>query len=168
MLHKIHWSVDSGLGPTPKAFSWKISSPSSKSRSATKYLKKSGFFYKCKLVIWKVTNLPIKDVDLMPNAEEYASSNFSCLNIRLFSISHAELFSSFESMFFGTLPIDEKKNFANNFLSEVKKCRIWIFAFWHFPPIFVLLKLTCLVTLFDRKLQVLKNSSKWTIFGIFK
>ena len=32
------------------------------------------------------------------------------------------------------------------------KCLIWIFAFWHFPPIFVLLKLTCLVTLFDRKL----------------
>ena len=99
LLHKIHWSVDSGLGPTPKAFSWKISSPSSKSRSATKYLKKVDFFYKCQLVIWKVTNLPIKDVDLMPNAEEYASSNFSCLNIRLFSISHAELFSSFESMF---------------------------------------------------------------------
>ena len=32
------------------------------------------------------------------------------------------------------------------------KCRIWVFQFWHFPPIFVLLKLTCLVTLFDRKL----------------
>ena len=41
------------------------------------------------------------------------------------------------------------------------------FEFWHFPPIFVLLKLTCLVTLFDRKLQVFKNSPKWTIFGIF-
>ena len=39
------------------------------------------------------------------------------------------------------------------------KCLIWIFQFWHFPPIFVLLKLTCLVTLFD--------SLKWTIFGIF-
>ena len=26
------------------------------------------------------------------------------------------------------------------------------FEFWHFPPIFDLLKLTCLVTLFDRKL----------------
>ena len=39
--------------------------------------------------------------------------------------------------------------------------------FWHFPSIFVLLKLTCLVTLFDRKLQVFKNSTKWTIFGIF-
>ena len=37
----------------------------------------------------------------------------------------------------------------------------------HFPPIFVLLKLTCLVTLFDCKLQVFKNSPKWTIFGIF-
>ena len=42
------------------------------------------------------------------------------------------------------------------------------FEFWHFPPIFVLLKLTCLVTLFDRKIQVFKNSPKWTIFGIFK
>ena len=40
------------------------------------------------------------------------------------------------------------------------------FQFWHFPPIFVLWKLPCLVTLFDRKLQVLKNSPKWTIFGI--
>ena len=39
--------------------------------------------------------------------------------------------------------------------------------FWHFPPIFVLLNLTRLVTLFDRKLQVFKNSPKWTIFGIF-
>ena len=29
--------------------------------------------------------------------------------------------------------------------------------FWHFPPIFVMLKLTCLVTLFDRKLQFLKK-----------
>ena len=41
------------------------------------------------------------------------------------------------------------------------------FEFWHFPPIFVLLKLTFLVTLFDRKLQVFKNSPKWIIFGIF-
>ena len=32
------------------------------------------------------------------------------------------------------------------------KCRFLILAFWHFPPIFVLLKLICLVTLFDRKL----------------
>ena len=47
------------------------------------------------------------------------------------------------------------------------KCRIWILEFWHFPPIFVLLKLTCLVSLFDSKLQVFKNSPKWTIFGIF-
>ena len=36
-----------------------------------------------------------------------------------------------------------------------------------FYQFFVLLKLTCLVTLFDRKLQVFKNSSKWTIFGTF-
>ena len=30
-----------------------------------------------------------------------------------------------------------------------------------------MLKLTCLVTLFDNKFQVFKNSSKLTIFGIF-
>ena len=41
------------------------------------------------------------------------------------------------------------------------------FEFWHNSPIFVLLKLTCLVTLFDRKLRVFKNSPKRTIFGIF-
>ena len=32
------------------------------------------------------------------------------------------------------------------------KCSILIFEFWHFPPMFDLLKLACLVTLFDRKL----------------
>ena len=47
------------------------------------------------------------------------------------------------------------------------KCIIWIFEFCHFSPIFVLLKLTCLVTLIDCKLQVFKNSPKCTIFGIF-
>ena len=41
------------------------------------------------------------------------------------------------------------------------------FEFWHFPPIFFLLKVTCLVSLFERKLQVFKNSPKCTIFGIF-
>ena len=34
------------------------------------------------------------------------------------------------------------------------------FQVWHFPPIFVLLKLTCLVTLFDSNLEVFKNSPK--------
>ena len=38
------------------------------------------------------------------------------------------------------------------------KCRIW---FLNFPPIFVLLKLACLVTLFDRKLQVFRNLPNW-------
>ena len=47
------------------------------------------------------------------------------------------------------------------------KCRIWSFEFWHFPPIFVLLNLTCLVTLFDRKLQVQKLAKNWPIFGNF-
>ena len=47
------------------------------------------------------------------------------------------------------------------------KCRIKIYQFWHFPSIFVLLIVTCLVTLFDRKLQVINNSPNWSILGIF-
>ena len=49
-------------------------------------------------------------------------------------------------------------------LLKMSHLNFWI---WHFPPIFVFLKLTCLVTLLDRKLQVFKNSPNWTIFGIF-
>ena len=50
-----------------------------------------------------------------------------------------------------------------NFASEAS------YVYWDFPSIFVLLKLTCLVTLFDHKLQVFKNLQnlqKLTIFGI--
>ena len=36
-----------------------------------------------------------------------------------------------------------------------------------FSSNFVLLKVTCLVTLFDRKHELFKNSPNWTIFGIF-
>ena len=67
-------------------------------------------------------------------------------------------FTKFKLDFFCTL---------STLFENYSKCRIWILAFWHFSPIFVLLKLTCLVTLFDPKLQVFKNSPKWTIFGIF-
>ena len=47
------------------------------------------------------------------------------------------------------------------------KCRIRIFNFKSFSPIFVLLKLTCLVTLFDRKFQVLKTQLFFCIFNTF-
>ena len=43
------------------------------------------------------------------------------------------------------------KSLDNTVFDNHPKCRIWIFEFWHFPPIFVHIKLTCLVTLFDRK-----------------
>ena len=49
-----------------------------------------------------------------------------------------------------------------HFTLHISHLNVW---FWHFPPIFVLLKLACLVTLFDRKLQVFKNSPKWTILA---
>ena len=42
------------------------------------------------------------------------------------------------------------------------------FNFWHFPSILALLKVICLVTLFDSKFQVFKNSPKWTHFGHFQ
>ena len=48
-------------------------------------------------------------------------------------------------------------------VENYSKCLIGIF--WHFPPIFVPLKLTCRVTLFDRKYQVFKNSPN-RLFGI--
>jgi len=38
---------------------------------------------------------------------------------------------------------------------------------WHLSPFFVKLEMSCLVTLFDCKLQVFQNSPKWTIFDIF-
>ena len=39
-------------------------------------------------------------------------------------------------------------------------------AFWHFPPIFVLSKLTRLVTLFDRKLHLFKSSPNWAFLAV--
>ena len=54
------------------------------------------------------------------------------------------------------------KRFDDSTLFENhSKCRISIFQFWHFLPIFVLLKLTCLVALFDPKLQFFRNSPKF-------
>ena len=47
------------------------------------------------------------------------------------------------------------------------KCRTWFFPFLLFPLIFVLLKVTRLETLFDRKHKACKNSSKLTIFWHF-
>ena len=42
------------------------------------------------------------------------------------------------------------------------ECSILIFQLWHFPPIFVFSKMTCLVTLFGQKLQIFKKSPKRT------
>ena len=45
----------------------------------------------------------------------------------------------------------------NTLFEKDSKCRIWI---WHFPSICGLLKLTCLVTLIDRKLQFCNSKCK--------
>ena len=55
----------------------------------------------------------------------------------------------------------------SHYLKITQNVALELFNSWHFPSIFVLRKVTCLVTLSDRKLQVFKNSSKLTIFGIF-
>ena len=47
---------------------------------------------------------------------------------------------------------------TTNCLKIVQNVAFEFFEFWHFPPIFVLFQLTCLVTLFDRKLKFFKNS----------
>ena len=61
------------------------------------------------------------------------------------------------------------QNVSFNIASEASYVYIKVshFEFWHFSLIFVVLKVTCLVTLFSRKLQVFKKSPKLTIFGIF-
>ena len=56
--------------------------------------------------------------------------------------------------------------FFNELLSAQNVVFVFL-EFRHFPSIFDLLKFICLVTLFDCKLQVFKNSPKLTIFGIF-
>ena len=48
----------------------------------------------------------------------------------------------------GTFCIGEHNLEKCTLFENYSKCLIWILAFWHFPPFFVLLKLTCLVTLF--------------------
>ena len=40
---------------------------------------------------------------------------------------------------------------------------IWIFQFWHFSAIFAFLKMTCLVTLFDRIFRFSETRQKWTM-----
>ena len=42
-----------------------------------------------------------------------------------------------------------------------------LFGFWHFPPILVELKLTCLVTLFDRKVSGFQKLAKLNHFLAF-
>ena len=42
-----------------------------------------------------------------------------------------------------------------------------VFEFWHFPPIFVLLKVTCLVTLFDRAILMFQKLIKIDNFWHF-
>ena len=54
--------------------------------------------------------------------------------------------------------MEEGQNLGLLHLHCLKITQNVAFEFWHFPPIFVLLKLIGLVTLFDRKLQLFKNS----------
>ena len=80
------------------------------------------------------------------------------------------------------ISISKKANFHKNVIYDgfsgliphthivwklLKMSHLNFFNFCLFHQFLVLLKLTCLVTLFVRKLQVFKNSPKWTIFGIF-
>ena len=50
------------------------------------------------------------------------------------------------------------KYYHHTVFKNSQKYRISVFQFWPFPPILFLLKLTCLVTLLDRKLQILNET----------
>ena len=63
-----------------------------------------------------------------------------------------------------TEPEIRKKDMSSHWLKIPQNIA---FEFWHFPPILVLLKLTCLETLFERQLQVFKNLTKMDIFWHF-
>ena len=67
----------------------------------------------------------------------------------------------------GKIEALEKVNINAHCLKITQNVTFEFFNFGIFHQFLSYLKLTCLVTLFDRKLQVFKNSPKWTIFGIF-
>ena len=97
---------------------------------------------------------------LMNLPHENYSVNFFPLNYAFspIFIVHSFLNSTIFSCLITTLPFCNVLNFHAK-IETIPQClkitqnyRIWIFEFWHFLPIFDLFKLTCLVTLFDRKL----------------
>ena len=65
-----------------------------------------------------------------------------------------------------TPPTIKLTTFLDSFVYEFWNGKV-VIIWRRFPPIFAILKLTCLVTLFDRNLQLFKNSLKWIIFDIF-
>ena len=64
-------------------------------------------------------------------------------------------------------PATAKVSLCSKLLENDSKCRISNFQIWHFSPIFVLFRVTCLVTLFDRKHQVFKKSPKLPFLAFF-
>ena len=93
------------------------------------------------------------------------------LSIKLVKISHSISFVSWARLHmykcFHNLLWRQKQKQQHTVFENHQKCRIWVFQFWLFPPIFVLLNVTCLVILFDRKVLLFKNSPKLTILGFF-
>ena len=66
------------------------------------------------------------------------------------------------------LKISGKFTFCTVFENHQKRSHLTFSSMsCHFPPIFVLFKVICLVTLFATSLKFFKNSPKWTIFVIF-
>ena len=91
--------------------------------------------------------------------------NFSFLRLTLFAFGFQEIIPNFrwpepQSHILGPFKIGPTKITLFEYYS---KCLIGI-SFWHFPPISVLIKLTCLVTLFDCKFWVFKIDHCWWIF----
>ena len=72
--------------------------------------------------------------------------------------------SKFDCFLFSTVLKNQSKSLTQ--FCYTQNVAFWMFQLRHFPPIFVLLKVTCLVTLFDCKLQI-KNRQNGTFWAFF-
>ena len=88
---------------------------------------------------------------IKPNFLWVLNNNFiSCIFFDTTSKNEFIYYSKIPKLWWIFFFINSWKIFWNS-VKNHPKFHIWIFQFWHFPQIFVQWKVTCLVTLFDRK-----------------
>ena len=99
------------------------------------------------------------------NSGELLYKNYSKCHIWIFGFFHQSL--SFLIVAYLVTLFDRLPWVVVQCLKITQNVAFCIFGSWHFLTIFVLLKVTCLVILFDLKLQVLKKIAKIDPFLAF-